>query len=69
MKRRLLDVVTLATVLISTFAIFRAGGSSAAQPAPRQAEVGCTAEAYATQAAMRYRRCQENHWRQCILQR
>jgi hypothetical protein len=66
MKRRLLDVGTLGTVLFSTFALFKATVLPAA-PAPRQAEVGA-ADPYATQSAMRYRRCQENHWRACVLQ-
>jgi len=69
MKRRLLDVVTLGTVLFSPSPC---SGPACFRPPrrrlPRQAEVHGTADPYGTQSAMRYRRCQENHWRACILQ-
>ena len=67
MKRRLLDVATLGTVLFTTFTLLKAGWLPAAH-APRQAEVHSATDAYHTQSALRYRRCQENHWRACVLQ-
>ncbi len=70
MKQRLLDVATLGSVLFTAFVLMKATGLSAAHTAsPRQAEISVQADPYSTQSAMRYRRCQENHWRACILQR
>jgi hypothetical protein len=72
MKRCLLDIVTVGIVLGSAFFLAKAGSMSAAQSAaPRQAELQGTAQAenpYMTRSAVRYRHCQEHHWRACFLQ-
>ena len=70
MKRRMLDVATFGSFLFTTLVLMKAGWLSAAHSAaPQQAEMQAPADAYGTQSAMRYRRCQEDHWRACILQR
>lgn len=72
MKRCGLDLITLATVLFTAFTIAQAGWFATSRAAaPRQAEMQSAAKPYdplKSDAAMRYRRCQVNHWRACILQ-
>lgn len=70
MKRRVLDALTLTSVVLTAFLLLRAGWLLAATTeTPRQAELRAPDDPYGTRSAMRYRRCQENHWRACILQR
>ena len=70
MKRRLLDLATVSTVLVSAFVFMRAGWLLAAQGrSPRTVELHSDQDPYNTASAMRYRRCQESHWRACVLQR
>ena len=70
MKRRMLDVATFGSFFFTTLVLMKAGWLSAAQSAaPEQAELQAPDDPYSTRSAMRYRHCQENHWRACILQR
>jgi hypothetical protein len=70
MNRRLLNVATFGTVLFSVFFLARASWLKAAPAAEMETvAAGEEHDPFNTASAMRFRRCQENHWRACVMQR
>jgi hypothetical protein len=70
MKRRLLKLATVSAVLFCGFFLTRASWLKAASSTPsRAAQLDDGQDPYGTASAQRFRRCQESHWRSCVLQR
>jgi hypothetical protein len=71
MKRSGLFLITLFTILLTSFVLAQGGSRARSyRAALRRADLPCALrlDAAASEAACRYRNCQANHWRACLLQ-